>query len=329
MINIKVSTAFPSWPLKGQTPKLSCKWDKYNFLIDSDVPECDFWVVYDGLTTEQASNCCPKNTILILGEPPSIKKYDHRFLSQFAVVIACDPNIDHPNVIHSQQALPWHAGIIQESNGNVTLNLDYDYFSSMKDFPKSKNMSIICSSKAYTEGHKQRICFLEKIMSYFGHDVDVYGRGFNPIADKWSAIYPYKYHIVLENCSVPDYWTEKLSDALLAGSYPIYYGCTNLSDYFPNRPFTPIDIEDSDQAISVIEDVINKGLYESNTELIKDARLLILNKYNLFPMIAELCSKMSFGHAKRIKLKPELSFTNSPSIQSYMNYPMKILKQYI
>jgi hypothetical protein len=50
--------------------------------------------------------------------------------------------------------------------------------------------------------------------------------------------------------------TEKLADAFLGLTYPIYYGCTNLSGYFPDKSFTPIDITKPDQAISIIEGLI-------------------------------------------------------------------------
>ena len=80
--------------------------------------------------------------------------------------------------------------------------------------------------------------------------------GFDPIPDKWDAIYLYKYHIVLENCSIPDYWTEKLADAFLGLAYPIYYGCTNLSSYFPEKSFTPIDIDNPEQAISILKKLL-------------------------------------------------------------------------
>jgi hypothetical protein len=328
MKKVKISTTFPSWPLEGQTPGSSCMWDNFKFFINRDVSECDFWVVYEGLPDEEASRCCPRNTILILGEPPSIKTYKRKFLSQFYVVLGCDPTINHSNVINSQQALPWHVGVTQKSNGAVIRNHNYDHFNSINKFQKIKDLSIICSSKSYTEVHKQRIRFVERLKSHFGDNIDIYGRGFNAIADKWDAIYPYKYHIVLENCSIPNYWTEKLSDSYLGGAYPIYYGCTNLNDYFPDKSFQPIDISDPDQAIAMIEEVINKNLYEYNVGLIDEARFLVLNKYNLFPMIVKLCNTMAVGSAKCIRLKPETSFTNSPStFHKAVEYSRGIIQQ--
>ena len=58
-------------------------------------------------------------------------------------------------------------------------------------------------------------------------DIDI-----NPIEDKFDALIGYKYHLALENSVIPDYWTEKLADSLLAWCKPIYYGCPNINDYF-------------------------------------------------------------------------------------------------
>ena len=41
-----------------------------------------------------------------------------------------------------------------------------------------------------------------------------------------------QYHICVENHAVGNYFTEKILDALLTETIPVYWGCTNISDYF-------------------------------------------------------------------------------------------------
>jgi hypothetical protein len=77
--------------------------------------------------------------------------------------------------------------------------MHFDDLRDLGSFPKTKLASVVCSSQTITAGHKLRIRFIDKLKARLGDDVDIYGRGFNPIADKWDAIAPYKYHIVLEN----------------------------------------------------------------------------------------------------------------------------------
>ena len=42
----------------------------------------------------------------------------------------------------------------------------------------------------------------------------------------------YKFHIAVENSSLPNYMTEKLHDCFLTKTVPIYYGCPNIADHY-------------------------------------------------------------------------------------------------
>lgn len=310
MIRIKLSDPFTSWSILRQTPGSLGVWGDYEFIINKEIKEYDFWVVYEGLNEEESTSCPPQNTIIITGEPPDIKKYNPSFLAQFATVITCQPNITHSNVVLSQQSQPWHAGVFRTPNGTNIIKLDYDYFRKIGEIHKTRLISTICSSKSMTKGHRQRLRFIKKLKTHFGQNIDVFGSGFNSIPDKWDAIYPYKYHIVLENSSIENYWTEKLSDAFLARSYPIYYGCKNLSSYFPTSSFTPIDINEPDQAISIIEEIIEDRTYERSMKYIMESNSLVLDKYNLFPMIAQVCNEMKLTSSffETVDIKPESTF---------------------
>ena len=79
-------------------------------------------------------------------------------------------------------------------------------------------------------------------------DVDIYGSGARSIkrrypgnpnvkdmfkwADIESVYVDYKFSIVIENSRHPEYFTEKITNALLCGCVPIYLGCTNIDNYF-------------------------------------------------------------------------------------------------
>jgi hypothetical protein len=303
MITVKVSTNFPHWPLLRQTPVSEGIWGNCKFLVNQDVTECDWWVVYEGLMgTEKA--CCPKShTILIAAEPRSIKVYDPDFLRQFGTIITSQSEIVHPRVLYQHTAQPWHVGVNRDTE---TPTMHFDDLRDLGSFPKTKLASVVCSSLTTTEGHKQRIRFIEKLKARLGADVDIYGRGFNPIADKWDAIAPYKYHIVLENSRYPHYWSEKIADAFLAYAFPIYYGAPNLGDYFPRGSFAPIDLTDLDAALSIVESVICDDVFERSLNDIASARDLVLTKYNLFAMLTELCRpETSSSTATMIELNPE------------------------
>jgi hypothetical protein len=291
MYNIKLSNNC-IWPFIRQTPGSTGQWHHYQFQIQQNIKECDYWVVYDALSAPEKVSCPVANTIFITGEPPFIKSYNPKFLRQFAIVISCH-NIDHPNVLHLPPALPWF------------VNKDYDTLKSIRDLRKDRLISVVTSNK-----WPNRSDFIYKLKNYFGNEINLFGRGINEIADKWEGVSRYKYHIALENCVYPHYWTEKIADPFLGLSYPFYHGCPNLADYFSIDSFTAIDINDFDAAIRSIEKAISENYYEQKKEQLLASRNLVLDKYNLFPFIVNLCAQMPTTNEKiPITLYPEESFS--------------------
>jgi hypothetical protein len=317
MLKVRISNTYPEWPLLRQTPGGKGVWGNCRFFVNEDADECDYWVVHEGLLKAERAVCPPENTILITGEPPAVKTYDPGFLKQFATIIACDRNTDHPNVVLSQQSLPWHVGRFVHGDETLSFSKDYDELSRITSFEKDKLISVITSDKTFTAGHAQRLEFTRRLGGRLGSRIDVFGRGVRDIEDKWDGISRYKYHVVIENCCYPDYWTEKLADAYLGGAYPFYYGCPNLADYFSAGAFTPINISNVDAAVSVIEDAIAQHRYETSVSQIKSARNSVLNRYNLFPMICDHISSRGHGGKKQtVAVQPESAFRYSVKPES-------------
>ncbi len=99
------------------------------------------------------------------------------------------------------------------------------------DRTKTALASLIASAKRDWEGHRLRHRIVDHIRS---HDlpVDVMGRGYRPFADKADGLAPYRYSVVIENLREPSYFTEKLIDALLCDTVPIYWGAPDIADFF-------------------------------------------------------------------------------------------------
>ena len=308
-MKIKITIGYPNQNLLRQTPGSSGIWQDCEFFVNSEIGECDAWVVLQsskGLLQAESTECPKENLILITREPPDMMTWNYKYIQQFSTVITCHQNIKHQHVILEQHGQTWH---LKE--------LNFDQLSTMMPGVKPKLASLICSSKSYTPGHRARLCFIEALKDHFGNTIDIFGRGVNPIDDKWDGIYPYKYHIVLENGQFPYYWTEKLTDAFLGFTLPIYSGCPNLTDYFAPESFVPIDINDLSSSISTIENVINSDRYEQSFDSIFEARDLILNHYNLFPMLTKICQNLSGKTKQNITLYPEFTFNHSFFRQNY------------
>jgi hypothetical protein len=327
MIRVKVTTTFPEWPIIRQTPGCLGTWQDCEFIVDRPVEECDFWVIYEGLLAPETALCAVDRVIFLAGEPPDIKRYQNEFLQQFGIIITCDQDMVHPCVRYHHQAQPWHVGVNRQT-GLVTKT--YDDLHSIKEFAKTKMLSVVCSSKAVSEGHRRRLRFLEVLKAHFGPDMDVYGRGFSEIPDKWDAVFPYKYHVAMENSRVPHYFTEKLTDSYLGGAYPLYYGCPNLGDYFPPDSFSEFDVNDPKKALHIIDKTVSGNTYERSREHLSAARELTLDKHNLFAMIASQVREYgSLSKPREIKLLPESAFTPPVSfLDKALRGPKALLKRF-
>jgi hypothetical protein len=142
----------------------------------------------------------------------------------------------------------------------------------------------------------------------FGENIDIYAPGHLQVIDKWDAISPYKYHIVIENERYPDYWTEKLADSYLGSAYPIYDGCPNINEYFSGGSFTRIDISNRDAAIESIKSCIQKNTYEKSIDSLIVAKNRVLNRYNFFPTIAKICDELPVKDiCPKLTIHPERS----------------------
>jgi hypothetical protein len=159
----------------------------------------------------------------------------------------------------------------------------YDELSAMSPPEKTRPFSVVTSNLAALPGHRARLRFLARL-----HDLpelDMFGRGIRPLADKWDGVAPYRYSLAIENTIVDHYWTEKVADCFLAWTLPIYAGCPNLEAYFPAESFVRIDLDDPDAPRQVAE-LVRSDARERRLEAIAEARRLVLERYQLFPFIA-------------------------------------------
>ena len=111
--------------------------------------------------------------------------------------------------------------------------------------PKTKRCSIIFSKKQFMKGHQYRNHLVKAILRT-NLPIDIWGRGCDTsIRDPrlkgefvQHSVLPYQdyaFHICIENSCLNHYFSEKIVNALLSNCTPIYYGCKNIHQYFPNE----------------------------------------------------------------------------------------------
>lgn len=283
-IYINIITPYTSDLFMKQLPK-SLEKEGFVFFENSSLDYIwDIVVVYDSLTDSQTLKCKKGGLIFISGEPPLSSKYASEFLNQFDHLITSHSKISHPNNHLTQQALPWHFGLNFQTN---KFKFSYDDLINLPVPKKINKISFITSNKTALPGHNQRLKFLKAIKNKFGDQVDVFGKGINPIDDKADALLSYQFCICIENSSINDYWTEKIADPLLSYTIPIYYGCKNINKYFNESSLIVIDINDLVGSLKVVENVLlySTEIYLDKIQQLKIERNKLLNEYNIFNVL--------------------------------------------
>lgn len=100
-----------------------------------------------------------------------------------------------------------------------------------RDTGKTLNLSLIASKKKSLPGHKLR----HRIAAWLVKnevEADLVGTGYKPLVNKADGLAPYHYSVVIENCQERGYFTEKIIDALLLKTVPVYWGAPDIEKFF-------------------------------------------------------------------------------------------------
>lgn len=128
---------------------------------------------------------------------------------------------------------------------------------------KTKRLSMVCSGKAGTEGHK----FRNKIYDTYSGAFDGYGHYKNPIKNKADALKDYMFSICVQSTKADDYFTEILTDCFMTGTIPIFWGTDNIGKYFNIDGI--IRFNDATELKEILNS-LSVELYNSKTDAIKE-----------------------------------------------------------
>jgi hypothetical protein len=277
MTLVRIVKSWSKPDLLRQTPGGTGFWGGVRFTLDP-VERCDYLIALNHLPQEMTLEVPPDNIWCFMQEPPEpIFRWMEKGFPHYARVFTQNLRLRGEKFTHTHGSLPWH------------LDRTYDQLTAAPRPEKTRDLSWITSNLGVHTGHQRRLRFLARLQET-RVPFDLFGRGFQPIADKWDGIAPYRYTLAVENHSCPHYWTEKIADCFLAWTMPIYFGATNIADYFPADSFAWINIEDPD-APRQVADIIRSDHAEKNHDAIAEARRRVLEEHNLFPRLAHLIAQ--------------------------------------
>jgi hypothetical protein len=308
MIRIRFSTPWNHIDFNRHVPKEAVQ-GKYRYDFEGGGGAYDYWIVWGGIKgIVEEILCPPQNIIYITDEVHEQRFFNQHFLDQFAAIITCRTDLTHKKIVPSHELNTW------------MLDKDYDWLSTQQDIPKTKNLSVISSDQTWLPGHKLRYAFVNKLIGHFKDRLDVYGKGFNPVKDKYDALRDYKYSIAIENSVIPGYFTEKISDCYLSHTLPVYFGCPDIGKYFDSKTLCLINPSDFGGSVRIIEELLEQDPYDSVLPDIILQKGRYLRNYQVFQKIPEILDTQfsATGKKVRCRIKAEKTFEAGARLNSWL-----------
>ncbi len=294
--------------LRQRDPRIMSEFSFYeNSAEDID---WDYVIVFEEMKHATELRCRRGGLVFISGEPEDARYYCKPFLKQFDILLSSHSRLMHwPNHYYSNTALNWHYGYSHKKN---SFSCDFNDLLNFAPPAKSAEISVITSTLTKLRGHLRRVMFLEDLKKRYGSRIDFFGRGANFIDDKAEALLPYRFHIALENSTRNHYWTEKLSDPILAYAVPIYDGAPNIGEYFSSSSMHVINIDDRHSVFELIDSILEnpEQAYLKKLPALAEARKLLLDKYNFYSVLNRLlnANPIPQGSANRVVLRNNIDF---------------------
>jgi hypothetical protein len=263
MINVYFSTQ-EKYDWIRDSPTGTNQVNNCKFFFDKnylDANSIDYFVVFNQINNDNRllKIFNKENSLLIACEPPSIHVYSDTYVNQFKYLICPDNKIKHQNKIKITPFFPFRVG--HNIDEKLTYkNIGFKDLYNLK-FKKKKSISVIKTDKIYCKEHEIRNKIIESILEKFPEEIDMYESKKKYISDKIEILASYHYHICIENFFSNDFWTEKLSDPLIARTNPIYLGCQNLNQYFPDN-FILLKDTNINHNLKIIDEILKKKKHD-------------------------------------------------------------------
>jgi hypothetical protein len=307
MTSVAFLTVHDRVPWLRHTPGDLGRWKNCNFWINQGTMEADWLVVYDDPKAAVRTRVPKSRRVIVITEPPGIKEYRPGFLDQFGIMLSPMPVPGFRGTyLHTDVGLPWTFGLDYASTQHtVPCRYSYDQLAALTAGEKRPILSTVTSAKARLPRHRARVEFVRALAERLGDRFHHYGRGFRPVGDKAEAILPYTHHLAIENNDEDSFFTEKITDAYLGWSLPIFSGCRNIETFFPSESLIRFDLTAPD-AIERVVAALDEPITERRFAAIAEARAAVLERYNIFARLTDILSGLDSGAGARVneRLKP-------------------------
>lgn len=177
----------------------------------------------------------------------------------------------------------------------------YDQLNTIDETKRTKLICSIASGLNGIPGYQNRRLFFEKF-SMSNPQFDLFGK-FNEFSSaipsyrgqcisKWKTVSRYKYSLVIENSTDDYYISEKIFDALICGSMPIYHGSDKIFEVLPKEWFyylPSLDAAEIARLNTFIATDAYKIVSDNRTEICR----VVYEKFSFFSALEKLLANES------------------------------------
>ena len=257
-------------------------------------------IVFNNYVTEEIKK--GKKAAIFFHEPSWVGSHQKEFNSYKEDIKVFGFNKDNYNA--NSEVIEYPALMFYGGRGPTSEGWDfwtYDSLTSTK-FDKTKGISSLVTilgwnSKEDSTGciYKERydlVNFLTNTADY----VDFFGWGdsgnkYPSLSEKKDGLMNYKFSLCIENSNEKNYISEKFYDCILTDTIPIYFGCKNVKELWPDGGYILIeDVRDHNAVLSLLSDIKKDidRLYEEISPKTKLMKERYFRDYNLLDKIVNL-----------------------------------------
>jgi hypothetical protein len=312
-------------------------YNNKKYFVNSNIEKPDYWFILENTKSNkiESVNIEKKNIYFLNSETryePSffLRPSKEKFLKQFNHVYS--PNfINSKNVSNVPPFLMWR--LRGDPFNDFFEDSDLDFYQNFNPV-KDRLLSVYCTTKQITEVQKVRLDFVKKLKEILGDDLHWYGADLKT-KTKIEGVGRYKYHLVLENQLQNNFISEKLYDAFLGNSYPIYAGAPNAHEYFNSDSFSEINLNDFNGSIKKITDCLSSNKERKYAHSINESKIQILEKFNIIKRIDEIIENDEPKNKElpsKTYIYPKIHFQNKSFIAKLsfgINRRLKNISQYL
>lgn len=286
----------------------SCKGIWKNIIGVNTINDCDYIIVLDNLDNNLIS-MGERNFVSLIG---NIDKIIYFQRENTTILNKCNKNWFQINLLPKlKHNYSYEDNYFYTFTTAHFLNKTYDELKAMEYPNKIHNLSCIVSNKSFGSTYEDRKNFIKKYSKKYPNSIDIYGKGWdNELGNnykgelgsyhqssdnntsKLDGLLPYNYSICLENYPNEKITSEKITDCILCWCLPIYSGTSVTNKCYPNDSFKLINIKNED-TYEYVNNISKFDITKKNIDALREARNLILDKYNIWEQIFQIINNQS------------------------------------